>query len=65
MEDMEKKRTGEDRIWQIWGKREQGRIEYGRYGEVENRGGQQNMRKKRTGEDIIWQIWGRREQGRT
>jgi hypothetical protein len=33
MGDMEKKGTGEDRIWEIWGRREQGRTEYGRYGE--------------------------------
>ncbi len=56
MGDMRKKITGEDKIWEIWRRREQGRIEYVRHGEVENRGGQQNMRKKRTGEDIIWEI---------
>jgi hypothetical protein len=39
MGDMEKKGTGEDRIWEIWRRREQGRTEYGRYGEEENRGG--------------------------
>jgi hypothetical protein len=39
MGDMEKKRSGEDRIWEIWRRREQRRTEYGRYGEEENRGG--------------------------
>jgi hypothetical protein len=37
MGDMEKKRKGEDRIWEIWKRREQGRIEYGRYGKEGNR----------------------------
>ncbi len=63
MADMGTKRTDEDRIWEIWKRWEQGRIEYGRNGEEENRGGQQNlvyMGKNRTGEDKIWEIWGRR-----
>jgi hypothetical protein len=37
---MGKKRTGEDnKIWDIWGRREQGRTEYGRYGKEGNKGG--------------------------
>jgi hypothetical protein len=56
---------GDDIIWEIWGRRQQGRTKYGRYGEEENRGRAGDMGKKRTGEDRIWEIWGRGEQGRT
>jgi hypothetical protein len=58
---MGKKRTGEDRIWEIWGRRQQGRTEYGKYGEEENRGRAGDMGKKRTGEDRIWYMYGEEE----
>ncbi len=72
MGDMRKKRTGKDRIWELWERGRgrgggygegTGRTEHGRFGDEENRGGQQNlgyMGKKRTGEDKIWEMWGRR-----
>ncbi len=52
MGDMEKKGTGEDRIWEIWGRREQGRTEYGRYGKGGGEGDmerEQAIRKKGVG----------------
>ncbi len=53
---------GDDIIWEIWGRREQGRTKYGRYGEEENRGGQ-NMGDMGNGEGRgIWR--GNRQLGR-
>jgi hypothetical protein len=52
MGDMGKKRTGEDKIWEIRGRREQGRTEYGRYGEWGGEGDmerEQAIRKKGVG----------------
>ncbi len=63
MGDVGKKMTGEDKIWEIWGRREQGRTEYGRYGKEENRLGQNmgDMEKKRTREDNRFGIYGEEE----
>jgi hypothetical protein len=75
-----KKGTGEDRIWEKWRRREQGRTtKFEIYGEEENRGEQQNLgymgKKNRAGQNMgdmekkgtgEDRIWEmRREQGRT